>query len=103
VGVGGAAIVGGVVMFIVGSGKVSESKSQCPNNSCPASVLASAQSLNKSGYTFETVGLIVGGIGVAAVAGGLIWHFIEPTGEKKAAFAPIVTPGYAGGSFQYKF
>lgn len=103
VGAGGVAVISGVIMLIVGAGKVSDSKSQCPGNSCPADKLASAQSENKSGYTLETVGLIVGGIGVAGVVGGLVWHFMEPTGDKRAAFAPVVTPGYAGGAFSYKF
>ncbi len=103
VGVGGAALVGGIIMLVVGSGKVSDSKSLCPNNACPATVLTTAQSENKSGYTLETVGLIVGGLGVVGVAGGLVWHFLEPTGEKKAAFAPVITPGYAGAAVSYKF
>jgi len=103
VGVGGAALVGGIILLVVGSGKVSESKALCPNNSCPPSVLSTALAENKSGYTLETVGLIVGGLGVAGVATGLIWHFMEPMSEKKAAFAPVITPGYAGGAFQYKF
>ncbi len=42
------------------------------------------------------VGFIVGGVGIAAVAGGLIWHFLEPTGEKTAGLVPQLGPGYAG-------
>jgi hypothetical protein len=48
-------------------------------------------------------GVITIGAGVAMVAGGLVWHFLEPTGPKEAAprpvttkLRPLVTPSFAG-------
>jgi hypothetical protein len=41
----------------------------------------------------------VGAIGIAGVAGGLIWHFLEPTsssGSSGSSLSPVVAPGYAG-------
>jgi len=53
---------------------------------------------------------LVGGIVTAAgglvVAGGLIWHFLEPTGPKERSarrLVPTVAPGFAGLSFTSKF
>lgn len=46
--------------------------------------------------------------GAVLVAGGLLWHFLEPTGPvAKGALSPKltpnVTPGYAGMSFGCTF
>ena len=39
------------------------------------------------------------------LGGGLLWHFLEPTGpkEKSARIAPAVGPGFAGLSLTGKF
>jgi tetratricopeptide (TPR) repeat protein len=97
VGVGGAAVVAGVVLFVVGSGDISTAEKTCPvHNNCND---PNAQSTGNSGRTLETVGVVAGSVGVAAVAGGLLWHFMEPTGSSSATgatVAPVVAPGYAG-------
>lgn len=51
------------------------------------------------------IGATVAGIGGALVIGGLLWHFLEPTGAKKEAarIRPIVTPSYGGLSFAGSF
>jgi hypothetical protein len=41
--------------------------------------------------------------GLAVAGGGLIWHFLEPTGSAKtdaprASFSPVIAPGYSGAS-----
>jgi hypothetical protein len=53
-----------------------------------------------------TEGLIIGGIGLAVVAGGLLWHFLEPSGADKTGalrFTPFAGPGSAGGSLGASF
>ncbi len=49
---------------------------------------------------WRTAGLItlIGGIGV--IGGGLLWHFVEPTGPTtgKPSVTPQIGPGYAGAS-----
>lgn len=101
VGVGGAATVAGLVLLIVGQGKISESKDKCriplggTARVCDPGVDGS--SLQSQGNTLSAVGGVVGGVGLATVAGGLIWHFTESTGpETRARIRPDVRPGYAG-------
>jgi hypothetical protein len=88
----------------VGSGQVSSATGTCDPNThvCPnSSAGSSAVSQGNSGRSNETVGVVVGSVGLAAVAAGLIWHFVEPTGPSDQTTArPVVTPqvgpGYAG-------
>jgi hypothetical protein len=97
VGVGGAAVVAGVVLFAVGAGNVSTAEKSCPGHSnCND---PNAISTGNNGRTLETVGVVAGGVGVAAVAGGLLWHFLETPGAPSttgATVTPVVAPGYAG-------
>ncbi len=44
-------------------------------------------------------GAVVAAIGGALIVGGVLWHFLEPTGEKttgKTRVVPAVTPSYGG-------
>jgi hypothetical protein len=97
VGVGGAAVVAGVVLFAVGAGDISTAEKTCPNHgNCSDQ---NAQNTGNSGRTLETVGVVAGAVGVAAVAGGLLWHFLETPGAPSttgATVTPVVAPGYAG-------
>jgi hypothetical protein len=97
VGVGGAAVVASAVLFAVGAGDISTAEKTCPvHNQCND---PNAQSTGNTGRTLETVGVVVGPVGVAAVAGGLIWHFRENPGAPSttgATVTPVVAPGYAG-------
>ena len=103
VGVGGAALVTGAILYGVAAGNVSSAEANCPppNHSGPNCTPADASSGN-SGRSLETIGVIAGGVGIAAVAGGLLWHFLEPTSSSpspqtgKTIVTPVVAPGYAG-------
>jgi hypothetical protein len=99
VGVGAAAAITGVVLFAVGASDVSDAAGKCPSRmGCPQDVADQGN----NGRTLETVGGIMGGIGLGVVAGGLIWHFLEPktsttTGALvRPALRPDVGAGYAG-------
>jgi tetratricopeptide (TPR) repeat protein len=98
VGIGGAAVVGGVVMYAVGAGDVSSAASAC--GAARKCTSASAASQGNSGRTLENGGAVVGSIGVAAVALGLVWHFVaKPSSAPAAAttlVTPVVAPGYGG-------
>lgn len=51
-------------------------------------------------------GGIVAGIGGVLIVGGLIWHFVEPTGAKESAktkVQPQLGPGYGGLAFTGRF
>lgn len=107
VGVGGAAVATGVVLYIVGSGQVSDAEGQCGSDHkhCPAGA-AGQNAINEgnSGRNLENVAVIVGAAGLAVAAGGLAWHFLEPTGSSgSASVTPVVTPGYGGVAFQGRF
>jgi tetratricopeptide (TPR) repeat protein len=100
VGAGGAAVVTGAILLGVGLSKRSQANTLCPNGSCaiPADK-PRAEALSADGTTFANIGIIVGSVGLAAVVGGLIWHFVEPTGPVKDAKLQIVPqfqPGYGG-------
>jgi tetratricopeptide (TPR) repeat protein len=100
VGVGGAlAVVGGILQPIAYT-KISDAESLCRNRECPPDAKVDgtpAVELGNSGRSLSAVGvgLIVGGL--VLVAGGLTWHFLEPTGPKTTArITPSVGPGFAG-------
>ncbi len=98
VGVGGAALATGAVLYGVGAGNVSSASNACPARTACAPSVADQ---GNNGRSLETVGVIVGAVGVAGVAGGLLWHFLEPAGAgngaaSSGALSPVVAPGYAG-------
>lgn len=125
VGVGGAAIIPGVILTIVGQSDISDSRSGCTTSgtglSCPSykglSTVAPAGGTSPSdaergrvqnqGLLFRGfgIGLLAGG--VAIVAAGLVWHFLEPTGPVKAdaklRVLPEWKPGYGGLLFTGSF
>jgi hypothetical protein len=98
-GLGWAAPVAGIVAIAIGAGKVSNAEKVCgtQHNGCPAG--SPAIDDGNSGRSLELVGGIVTGVGLAAVAGGLVWHFLEKPSRAPAAgvhVQPVVSPGYAG-------
>jgi hypothetical protein len=104
VGIGGAAVVAGAVVYAIGSGDVSSAEASCPNHQCAPGDTTSVSKGN-DGRTLETAGGVVLGVGAAAAAAGLVWHFLEPTGPTApSAFAvPVLGPGYAGISLRSRF
>ncbi len=101
-GIGGAALITGGILLGVGSGKVSTADNNCDPKTKGGRDCTNpdAVSSGNSGRTLETVGVIAGAVGLAAIAGGMIWHFTESTGPSQpttgACLTPIVAPGYAG-------
>jgi hypothetical protein len=107
VGVGGAAVVAGIVVYSVGAGDVNTALQNCPTRMCRDQMDVSQ---GNNGRSLETVGGIVIGGGVAVAAAGLLWHFLEnPASSQSASGAPaasptvtrpiltpVVAPGYAG-------
>ncbi|HXX69627.1 MAG TPA: tetratricopeptide repeat protein [Polyangiaceae bacterium] len=96
VGIGGAAVAAGIVLYAVGASDVSSASSQC--NAARQCGTQSLVSQGNDGRTLETVGGIVGGVGLALAAVGLIWHFVEKPAPASAsgAIRPVVAPGYVG-------
>lgn len=98
VGVGGAAVAAGIALYAVGAGDVSSASSNPNCNSARMCTLQTLVTKGNDGRTLETVGGVVGGVGLALTAAGLIWHFVEKPGPAGAsgAIRPVVAPGYAG-------
>lgn len=96
-----AAAVGGV-MFGIGTSNVSQAETVCGSNHvCPTSAGTGPVNQGNSGRTDESIGVTVGSVGLAAIAGGVIWHFVEHPSRSapttgKVEFEPRVAPGYVG-------
>jgi hypothetical protein len=96
-GVGGAAVVAGGLMYLVGAVNVSSAENSCTSTHCSQATAnqgTSADSLEKAGAAVFYSGLVV-------AAGGLLWHFLEPTSSsapRKTSLSPEVGPGFAGAS-----
>ena len=94
VGVGGAAVVASVVLMVT--------RPSLPQNcSAETSTCTRAEGESSASYADDqnqatnhvnrpTIALPLGAVGLATIAGGLIWHFLEPTGPRpKAAFQVV--------------
>jgi hypothetical protein len=96
---GGAAFVGGAALTIVGIAGV-PSNCSIGTHQCAAPPGDKAFSDASSAVGKLNIGIALGGIGVAAVTGGLIWYFKgakTETAEKEKTFAmPWITPDGAG-------
>lgn len=105
VGIGGAAMIPGLILTIVGQGNYKAATENCardakgnliPSPNCDPGRVPALQ--DKALVTRGVgIGLLAGG--AALVIGGLIWHFLEPTGpvkEGKIRLSPVWQPGYAG-------
>lgn len=109
VGIGGAGIVTGIVLVATTPtrpGNCIEATQTCQrlDNQSDADFKADQEQAGKADSQ-PVLGWAITGIGAALVVGGLLWHFLEPTGEKAARtkVAPWTTgqaSGLAlGGSF----
>jgi hypothetical protein len=107
-GVSFAAI--GTVLAIVGSEQIANSENACANRNCGTN--KSLADSGNAGRTQVIAGGFLAGAGVLAIAGGLVWHFMEPVHTRSAessrvrrpvTLAPVLSPSYAGGTFEYRF
>lgn len=112
VSVGVAAAIAGGVMIGVGQGDISASHSGNCTRNATTGVLscdllpgftdqkqsdAQRASDENTGNILRGTGIAVAAVGVAGIVGGVIWHFVEPTGAKATtSFVPVLAPGYAG-------
>jgi len=104
----------GLSLLVIGAGQVSQSKEDataagCSGTRCPAGVDTKPfQDKNDSGAAKRTAGIALVSVGAAAIAGGVVWYFVEPSlsrtrklsapASPKASWRaqPDVGPGYAG-------
>ena len=110
VGLGAATMITGAVVLLTSpalpSGCNATTKTCTRGPSETAADFASRQEDAGRSEAQPTEGLIVGAIGLGVVAGGLIWHFLEPTGESRSGslqVTPWAGRGSAGGSLALSF
>ena len=106
-GIGAGVAAFGVLSFVGAVKARSDVKSEAAAKHCgldptvcPAGVDASNIDKNASGAkAMDIFGAAFTGVGGAAIAGGLLWHFLEPVGPAPGAAALRVSPwvGRGGG------
>lgn len=102
VGVGTAALITGVVLLVTapalpnGCAKTIQLCSKIPGESEQSMVDRQSQAARSENQPL--LGLVVGGAGLGVAAGGLLWHFLEPTGASKSALriSPWAGTGASG-------
>jgi hypothetical protein len=105
VGVGAATVIAGLVVLLTapslpeGCAMASKTCAKIPGED--AATFAKRQETAGRSEAQPTEGLIVGGIGLAVLGGGLLWHFLEPTGPERSGslrVTPWAGPGSTGAS-----
>ncbi len=101
-GAGAASLIAGVVVYVIGHSDESTASNACPTQSRCAPDVADQ---GNRGSHLETAGGVLLAAGGAALVGGLVWHFVEPTAPRDAPasaaaprfdLAPLLAPGLAG-------
>lgn len=99
VGIGGATVAAGLAVALTAPNRPSgcdESTNTCTQNPGESKEdLVDRQDRAARAKNQPVIGWAVFGGGLALVAGGLLWHFLEPTGPKKSSARPSVTPTVA--------
>jgi hypothetical protein len=111
VGAGGAVTLVGALVYLGGSSKVSDAEKVCTSGrKCPPTDKGrAAQEDGDDGRQQMDIGGVLAGVGLAGIAGGLVWHFVfdKPSDAKSASrsttLQPDVSPGYAGVTFGGSF
>lgn len=110
VGIGAAVVVTGVVFALVAPSLPpncdQERRSCAPLPGESTAQFAKDQQDAARSDAQPVEGLVIATIGLAVVGGGLLWHFLEPTGSSRAGalrFTPWAAPGSTGGSLSASF
>ncbi len=100
VGVGGAALLTGAILIPLGLGDVSQAEKECPTRK---GCSQATTDLGNAGRTKVGAGGAMVGIGVAAVAGGLVWQLVfnKPVAKNaktggRTFVAPMLGPNVGG-------
>jgi len=97
-GVGIVATTVGIILFLNGNSSISDLNNQYVSKTFPAGFEAQFQSQNSSGKSNKTVGVILGGAGIAALATGVTLFIVSANGggTSNVTIAPYVQPGNGG-------
>jgi hypothetical protein len=115
-GVGAAAAATGVVIYFVGRGEV---PAQCDfgTRTCAPGTSDDVKSQASNATNTTNIGLIIAISGAVVGVGGLVWHFVEPTGSTQTTAStpptfknvglrnvtPLVGPTFGGAGFSAAF
>lgn len=105
-GAGAAALIVGLVLYIPAAHDVSNFEKLCPemggSNMCnDANKQKTADDANSAQHK-KVAGEVVTAVGAAALAGGLVWYFVQPRKAESVAhlerprLSPALSPGFAG-------
>ncbi len=99
VGVGAAGVVTGVILLV--AGPAFPDSCHKDTSKCDGANAEKDQETASRSVGFQTAGTVFLIAGGGVTVGGLLWHFLEPTGPVeraalKPSLVPSVAPGYAG-------
>jgi hypothetical protein len=93
-------VVTGIILYAAGAGDISTAEKSCLARACTT---VAAVDLGNKGRGLENLGGGLLGGGLAVVAAGLVWHFLEKPNDSVGGapvtgthVLPVVAPGYAG-------
>ncbi len=106
VGVGAGALVAGGVFFYLRGAPLESFESLCPAGTCPDDATGErATPFRDEASLYTTLTFVSAGVGLAAVAGGLIWYAVAPRRPAPVAFraSPWASPGALGFTLDARF
>lgn len=122
-GAGAVVTIVGLAIYFPAHKDVSDFEKQCPNHMCPAAMGSTPAEISQAAADQKTLidnansarkkqvaGGVITTVGIAGIAGGLIWYFAQPTAPAQTAgtvlkpkLSPAVSPGFAGLSLSGAF
>ena len=99
---GGAVAVTGGAMIGAGVAKINEAEASCPaRRDCPPQTATDGN----TGRAIVTGGVVMAGVGVAALGTGLVWHFVTKPSARPSplGLVPVVGAGFVGASYEARF
>ncbi len=106
VGVGAGALVAGGVFFYLRGAPLDSFEDICPGGTCADEAARTrATPFRDDASLYTTLAFVSAGVGVAAVAGGLIWYAVAPRRSSPVALraSPWASPGALGLSLDARF
>ena len=102
-GAGGVVFIVGASLYGKGAKDVNHYEEVCPNHDCGTGEQATADAEAANDARSKKIsGGVIAGVGAAAIAGGLIWYFVQPrrgsasSSVHQPLVSPAVTPSFAG-------
>jgi hypothetical protein len=100
----------GVASYAAGTKKVSDAEKVCPNHECPASQVTN-HDLGNEGTKQQTTGGVLMGLGLATIAGGVVWFILSgrldntasAASDRRPTLIPTYLPGFAGAALSGSF